>query len=597
MAHCKNCGVELAVGAKFCQSCGCPTGVEQSNHSQRGQEYAGKLYKCPACGEVLKSFEFNCPSCGHELRGTQASSAVKEFALKLEAIEAKREYEKPRGIFAANEELLRVSKTDQQKISLIKNFAVPNSKEDMLEFMILATSNMNMSVYDSSNTTVSKGEKELTAAWHSKAKQVYEKAKRSYSSDDVFKEIQELYDECQIEMKKSQKKGTMKLVLAFGWIPIVFILAFVMLFVTEPKSEAKENERLENIVLEVQQALADNEYSHALRLADSIEYQRTDDEAERKWNIQKQYWVEKVLETASQNGVELEHVPSPPEEDNTPEPTAEESSGGFVEGVMSGLQPGLDAAKDNIDEFKEIMSNSGTEKQEEYTKTSETQTVDTTSYSENTIEKGVKYSYGSDEFNLYVATAISDTIIKIEHWDKNLSTEKAFSYEYDVGTYKITDAENGFVWVDDEHTAFTITMQDKKNSDLKKAQLITFTINITDKDEHKGASYNKKIACYSFTNDDWHQYRAIMLTNTLMKIEVWYRGFALGSFGYGYDLCLVDTTSNENDFEWADEEKDAFVITLVDPENSSLKNPTLVTLMLESEKYDYENVQAFLDQK
>ena len=164
-------------------------------------------YKCPNCGEVLKAFEINCPACGHELRGTKASSAVKEFALKLEAIESRREYEKPRGLFAAAEAQQRVSKTDEQKISLIKNFSVPNSKEDMLEFMILATSNMNMNAYDSANTATTKAEKEINAAWFSKVQQVYEKAKRSYSTDDVFAEIKELYDQCNSNIKKAKKKG------------------------------------------------------------------------------------------------------------------------------------------------------------------------------------------------------------------------------------------------------------------------------------------------------------------------------------------------------------------------------------------------------
>ena len=119
MAYCVNCGTEIVPNAKFCQKCGHPTGA-QNDSSTRKQEFAGKIYKCPNCGEVLKAFEINCPACGHELRGAKASSAVKEFALKLEAIESRREYEKPRGLFSAVESQQRVSKTDEQKISLIK---------------------------------------------------------------------------------------------------------------------------------------------------------------------------------------------------------------------------------------------------------------------------------------------------------------------------------------------------------------------------------------------------------------------------------------------------------------------------------------------
>ena len=31
---------------------------------------------------------------------------------------------------------------------------------------------------------------------------------------------------------------------------------------------------------------------------------------ERKWDIEKEYWVEKVLSEASEHGIELEYTPS-----------------------------------------------------------------------------------------------------------------------------------------------------------------------------------------------------------------------------------------------------------------------------------------------
>ena len=355
MAYCVNCGTEIVSNAKFCQKCGHPTGT-QNDSSTRKQEFAGKVYKCPNCGEVLKAFEINCPACGHELRGTKASSAVKEFALKLEAIESKREYEKPRGLFAAAEAQQRISKTDEQKISLIKSFSIPNSKEDMLEFMILATSSMNMKTYDSANTNISKSEKEINAAWFSKVQQVYEKAKRSYSTDSTFTEIKALYDSCNAEIKKSKKKGIIKWILLVGWIPLLWIILIVSLSISEPKEEAKELQRLENIVIEVQTALDNEEYKHALRIADSIDYQRYDIEMERKWDIQREYWVDKVLEEANKKGIDLEYTPTPDIDKANDEPNEEDSNGGFVEGFKEGLQPGLDSAKENIDEFNRIIN-------------------------------------------------------------------------------------------------------------------------------------------------------------------------------------------------------------------------------------------------
>lgn len=351
MAYCKNCGTALVDNAKFCQKCGYPVESGNADYSKRQQEFVGKIYKCPKCGEVLKSFEINCPACGHELRGIKATSAVKEFALKLEAIELRREDEKAYGTFNVLEAKQRISKTDEQKISLIKSFFIPNTKEDMLEFMILATSNVNMKIYDYyANTNISKSEKEINDAWFSKVQQIYEKAKRSYSSDSTFMEIKALYDRCNEEIQKSKKKGILKYILSFGWIPIFIIILIVSLKFSEPKEEAEEIERLENIVVEVQTALDKQEYKHALRIADSIDYQRYDVEMERKWDIERAYWIEKIIEEAANKGIYLEYN-STVDIDNAND-----------EDFMEEFQQGLDVAKENIDEFSRIVKDEKTSK-------------------------------------------------------------------------------------------------------------------------------------------------------------------------------------------------------------------------------------------
>ena len=101
---CPYCGTKLDDGARFCKNCGeavsdtaeqipkaQQTEAPDGNPSERKTVYEGYIHKCPNCGEVLDSFAVNCPTCGYELRGARASSAVKEFSLKLEAIESRRE--------------------------------------------------------------------------------------------------------------------------------------------------------------------------------------------------------------------------------------------------------------------------------------------------------------------------------------------------------------------------------------------------------------------------------------------------------------------------------------------------------------------------
>ena len=150
-----------------------------------------------------------------------------------------------------------------------------------------------------------------------------------------------------------------------------------------------------------------------------------------------------------------------------------------------------------------------------------------------------------------------------------------------IPVIKITDAEYGFAWLDNNHTAFVIQLQDEQDSDFKKPQTITFTISGTDSDTNIGANYTKDGICYSYQNDDWHLYRAIPLTDTIIKVECWYRSMAFGSFNYGYDVLVIDLLSGNTDFEWTDDEHSAFTISIQDTQNSNLKKATFVAFTLD----------------
>ena len=215
----------------------------------------------------------------------------------------------------------------------------------------------------------------------------------------------------------------------------------------------------------------------------------------------------------------------------------------------------------------------------------------------NTIIKGSQYAFMSDEWDVYIATAISDSIIKIEHWDKSLSSNRKASFSEDIGSFKINDAANGFEWIDAEHTAFSMVFRDENNSRLKKAASHIFTINISDSNVFKGSDYNETIACYSYTNDDWHMYLAIPLTESLIKIECWYRSssFSWESFIYSWDWCVIDTKSSDTDFAWTDAEHTSFTITTKDPQNSNYwKSKSFVAFVLENDQYKYKSVSGYL---
>lgn len=215
---CTKCGAKNNFEAKFCQSCGLPMQVinnpqsvekmpdipqkikkksdmtqnSKTTFSDRKQEFVGKILKCPACGEILKSFVTCCPVCGYELREIESTMSIKEFAAKLEQIERDRKEDM--------EDEEQLCKTDLQKINLIRSFSVPNTKEDLIEFFILAASNVNENY-----GTLSASQEALSHAWEAKYEQVYQKAIICLGDTPEIKEIKKLYSEKKKNLNKKNK--------------------------------------------------------------------------------------------------------------------------------------------------------------------------------------------------------------------------------------------------------------------------------------------------------------------------------------------------------------------------------------------------------
>ena len=595
MIFCTNCGTKVVDGAKFCQKCGVPiNGISFNNGSQRQQEYAGKIIKCPNCGETLMSFNVNCPACGYELRSAKSIDSVSELTLRLDQIEATRVVEKPRSIYKAAYSEPIVSKTDEQKATLIRTFPIPNTKEDLLEFLILTKSNID---YDLYKNDIRNSAKVVSDAWKAKFEQAYQKAKVSFGNDPEFQHIQTLHQEMTTNIKKAKISNWKVLGIAFLILAVGFIWIFVGSSSTNQKYNAREVARLESVVEDIKSNLKNGKYKIALTLAETLEYGGYDSVEKRAWNVKRGYLIEQIIDEAAKNGVKLEYIPSEGIDNVNEDSPQERTNSGFVEGSKEGLQPSLDIVQEIINDKESINRvDTGINSQKNVVdgKSNIVSKKDTYN-SDLTIEKGNKYAYMSDEWNVYIASAISDSVIKIEHWGKTLSTSKTLTYKSDIGTYKINDRENGFSWIDEEHMAFIFTLQDKNNSRIKQPTSVVFTVNINDSDKNKGSNYDSEIICYSFRNDDWNFYRAIPLTETMMKIECWNRGFKFSEFLYGYDMGVIDLSESDANFEWTDDEHTAFTITMQDLANSNLEEPTFVAFTMENLEYVYMNVKSYMN--
>ena len=234
MYYCTYCGEKLNDGSRFCHSCGSPVN-QNINNETSSIVYAGKIIKCPNCGELLNSFVVNCPSCGYELRDIKINSPVNDLSVKIS-----------------------LAKSLEEKIDLITNFYVPNTKEDITDFFILAVSNLEDSIYDTDD------------AWQSKLEQTYHKARIAFGQSPEFEYIERLYKKTSSKVSsrwlsnfiRKNKRACLAasifllglLFLAIGVIYMsndntagVFLLLFSLLFIlsaaiilTEASKEKKE---------------------------------------------------------------------------------------------------------------------------------------------------------------------------------------------------------------------------------------------------------------------------------------------------------------------------------------------------------------------
>lgn len=223
MAFCVNCGTQMGDGVKFCSSCGNPAGGIAPATPKSVTEKVGNIRKCPACGAEVQAMTAICSSCGHEFSGVQANNAVQAFFEKLDAVsqsvfeaeaaaEVAKATKKPTGgaIGAllglddmAMPTIKETSAGAKRQIAMIESFPIPNAKEAVIEFVLLASSRYKgakkplpeflSGVNLMRGGTNQKEEYELDNAWKTKCEQAYTKAKMTFGSDqNAIAEIEKL---------------------------------------------------------------------------------------------------------------------------------------------------------------------------------------------------------------------------------------------------------------------------------------------------------------------------------------------------------------------------------------------------------------------
>lgn len=164
--------------------------------------------KCPACGTLRESFAAVCPECGYEFTDIQTSDALEKFTVRIDEydrlIAEDDRYKSGGGVGfwtvvlwilffpimlilfiikkakAKHEEL---KGNEKLKSEAILNFPIPNSRNDLMEFIFMVENRVKPLTYFNALTQGGLDIQKWNNVWKTKAEHIQKKAQIALSGD------------------------------------------------------------------------------------------------------------------------------------------------------------------------------------------------------------------------------------------------------------------------------------------------------------------------------------------------------------------------------------------------------------------------------
>lgn len=163
-----------------------PDAAIQSVAAPKSDKF-GDVKKCPACAAIAQSFQTKCTDCGHEFSNIGANVSIGKLFEMLNACETDRK-EQSTSVFGAMGSMMTQGlggdKVTERKKSIISGFPIPNTKDDILEFLSTAIPNAKQKGnFLTKQQPENKSHNDLAPTWRSKCEQIIMKAKFSMKED------------------------------------------------------------------------------------------------------------------------------------------------------------------------------------------------------------------------------------------------------------------------------------------------------------------------------------------------------------------------------------------------------------------------------
>jgi len=230
----------------------------------------GNISKCPSCGAQLGSFVTSCESCGHEFSDIEANRSITALVNRFEEIDKEVD---EKGLTGGRRQQAIIEK----KARVIRDFPVPNSREDLQQLLYYIQPKLVDSVKPDPNIE----------DWRAKFAEVLNRAKNAYKNDSSslaeFDRIERslqttLADDLQIKAKRNP----LFVILLVG-VLAVGLIWFVASQIERSKIQAceekyaqgskVESDRLEKLFASVDQDLKAKKYPEALATSAKLQWE------------------------------------------------------------------------------------------------------------------------------------------------------------------------------------------------------------------------------------------------------------------------------------------------------------------------------------
>ena len=189
----------------------------QQNEKSKSLKY-GSIRKCPNCGAVVKPGMASCSICNYEFVNTEAVDSVKKLSDQI--VEIERRYP-----VSDEEKKEGMSPRASAIVSVITTFPVPNTREDLLDFIVFTESKF----LHMSNSTAS--DVAIIKAYKAKYIECVERAKIYFNDDAQFQYIFQKFPENKKrkwrEMSPNSRSGILAVVGIIGFFAFLLILIFI----------------------------------------------------------------------------------------------------------------------------------------------------------------------------------------------------------------------------------------------------------------------------------------------------------------------------------------------------------------------------------